>query len=27
MSFAFPGPMDSGGRYDPGMTLRDYFAI
>jgi len=27
MSFAFPGPMDSGGGYDPGMTLRDYFAI
>lgn len=27
MSFAFPGPMDSGGGYDPGMTMRDYFAI
>jgi hypothetical protein len=27
MSFAFPGPMDSGGGYNPGMTLRDYFAI
>jgi hypothetical protein len=27
MSFAFPGPMDSGGGYDPGLTLRDYLAI
>jgi hypothetical protein len=27
MSFALPGLMDSGGGYDPGMTLRDYFAI
>jgi hypothetical protein len=27
MSFAFSGSMGSGGGYDPGMTLRDYFAI
>ena len=27
MSRAFAGPIYSGGGYDPGMTLRDYFAI
>ena len=26
MSFAFPGPMDSGGGYHRGMTLLDHLA-